>query len=207
MKHFWNFLLISCSFFLEACVSSSIDIVTTPPGADVYVSADGKPQQKMGQTPYRLDGTALSALSDSFVVSLQKPGFKSESIFVSSKTLPFRGSISSNMTEEFAGAGTLNLQTSMEEIARGVAQIQNLLHNKDYDSALNTASILLSKYPTVATLHGLEGNIHYLKKNLDKALVSYQRANKIAASAETERMINRIEELRGRLPSSIGGGF
>jgi tetratricopeptide (TPR) repeat protein len=168
---------------------------------------DNKPPQKVGQTPLKLEATELATLSDSFVVTIQKPGFKQESIFISSKNLPYKGEISANLTEEFAGAGTMNLQATMEEIARGVAQVQNLLRSRDYDQALNALSILISKYPSVATLYGLEGNIYYLQKNVDKALNAYQRANKLAANPETERMINRLEELRGgRMPSSVKGG-
>lgn len=206
MKSFRTMMFFCLGLSLGGCVSSSLRVDTFPPGADVYIKSDNKPPRKVGQSPVEINATDLAMTSDSFVVSLEKPGFKTENIYFASKALPYKGEISTNLKEEFAGAGTLNIQTSMEEIARGVAQVQNFLRGKDYDQALNTLSQLISKYPSIATLYGLEGNIYYLQKNIDRALTSYQKANKLAANPETDRMIDRLEELRGRSPASSRGG-
>lgn len=201
------FMLVLFNF---GCVTSTLQIETTPPGADVFVTIDKQPPKKVGQSPMALGATDLSVLSDSFVVTLKKPGFKSESVFVSSKSLPYQGYIGANLHEDSllsgGSSGGTTLEASLEEVARGVAQVLNLIRNKEYDQGLSVLSNLKSRYSTVSTFYGLEGNIYYLQKSIDKALLAYQKANQLSASTETQRMINKLEELRGgRSPSSREG--
>lgn len=188
------------------CVTSSLQVESTPAGADVYLSVDQQPPKKIGQTPMAVGVTDLAVLSESFLITLQKPGYKAETVLVSSKNLPYHGYVGTVLREEYTGAKSGNLGESLEEVARGVAQVLDLIRGKEYDRGLSLVNSLLGKYSTVSTLYGLQGNIYYLQKNIDKALVSYQKANQLYASAETQRMIGKLEELRGRSPSSTGKG-
>jgi hypothetical protein len=206
MLHFKLFTILVLSVTAIGCVTSSLQIETTPPGAEVFISVDQQPPKKIGQSPMNLGATDLAVLSESFLITMQKPGFKTESVLVSSRTLPYRGYVGARLQEEFSGATSTNLESSLEEVARGVARVLDLIRSKEYEQALNILSGLTAKYSTVSTLYGLEGNIYYLQKNIDRALASYQKANRLSASTETQRMINRLEELRGRSPSSSDRG-
>jgi predicted negative regulator of RcsB-dependent stress response len=77
-----------------------------------------------------------------------------------------------------------------------VAQVQSLIQRKELDQGLSTVNTLLSSYPNISTLYDLQGNIYYLRKDIDRALASYKRANAITPNSETNRMISKLQELR-----------
>jgi len=184
-------------FFITGCISSSINIDSVPSGADIYVSQIGQVPNKVGQTPLSLDLTSFKIAREPITILAVKTGFKKESVLMPASSLGQTGKVGFFLTEDITQRGTQDLDTALEDMARSVAKIQELIRNKELDQAMTNINGLLLKYPNISTLYGLQGNTYYLQRNIEKALQAYKKAEAIAPNTETLRMINKLEGIRG----------
>jgi tetratricopeptide (TPR) repeat protein len=89
-------------------------------------------------------------------------------------------------------------ETAFSQIAAGVAEAQAAVNHRDYAKAEALLSNLLSTYNDVAPLHALLGNVLYLKRDLAKALKSYQRALRLnPQDAQTAKLVRRLKSMEG----------
>lgn len=192
-------------FFTMGCASSQLTIESDPLGSDVYLSVGKQVPKKLGQTPYVMKTDGLDLSTESFVITISKEGFDRQSVLVPITSLNNVSAISVHLNqlvtkEDPKQKAAENLDIALEQVARGIANIQSLIQSKEYDQAQSTASTLLATYPNLSILYDLLGNIYYLKKDVEKSLANYKKAQLIYPNPETLRMINKLQELR--MPSS-----
>lgn len=84
-------------------------------------------------------------------------------------------------------------------LAKGIADAASMVNRKRFDDATRILEDLAVKFGTVSVIHDLLGNVYFLQRNLDRALESYRRSNRLSPNnVDTLRMIERIEKVQGR---------
>ncbi len=205
---------------LNACVGSSLRVDGQPAAAEVSIVISGQPPKKLGVTPLSLNENSLDTRGEPFELIISKDGFYTENILVG-PSLPSRSTdikialkaMADGKVDEAVLQRIAQTQRSavndevLQKVASGVAQTLRFLTVKQYDQAEQTLAVLITQYPSVPTLQELMGNIYYLKKELPKALTYYRKALELNPSNfETQRMVNKIEMIRGdHMPASQGG--
>lgn len=185
------------SWFIIGCAANLIVVDSEPQGADVLLAKQGEVPSKVGQTPLALPSQFSDLKKQDLLLTVEKVGFKRETVLLPAASLGHDAKIGVFLQEDLKKASSFSSDESLEDIARGVAQTQESIRAKEFDTALNTLTALIVKYKNVATLYGLQGNIFYLQKNIEKALSSYKRAQALSPNSETQRMINKLESFRG----------
>lgn len=222
LQHGLRIALTALTALLSACSGSQLKVDSQPPAVDVAIVVAGQPARKLGQTPLNLTETSLGAQGEPFQLIISKDGFYTENVLIGP-------SLPSRTTEIKIALKTLPVETKgvdeavlqrlaqtqravvadevLQRVASGVALTLRFLSVKQYDQAEQNLSSLISQHPSVPTLQELMGNIHYLRKDLPKALTFYRKALELNPSNfETQRMVNKIESIRGdRVPASQGG--
>ncbi len=193
-------LIIFCGTIVAGCSSPTLQVRSTPDGADViYTPKDGVPQ-KLGQTPVDLDPSKVNGLLQSVgQIQVSKEGFSPQVAMV-----PNLGSL--------GGSGKLNFQLTdaelpkickanaslADEIARGVVEVTSMIQRKRYADAGGVLQSLIVKFPNVSSLYDLKGNIAYLQRDMQQALEAFKQSNTITPNNPvTLRMIDRILALQG----------
>lgn len=89
---------------------------------------------------------------------------------------------------------------SLQKVSRGVAEVRSQIASERLDQAESTLTMLTAEFSGVSVLYDLMGNVYYLRKDLNNALIQYRRSYELNSNnAETARMIKKIESLpRGR---------
>jgi hypothetical protein len=172
------------------CATSSLTVDSNPPGAQVSV-ADGSNNQKvLGPTPIVLTPSNFPELyTAGETLTVSKQGFHSQVIFVPTSHVTANGSLKVNLKAEEVG------QTNQaNEIAEQVAHAQQLLFKKDLTEAERVLRELTEKHATIAVFYSLLGNVYYLKKDLSKALSSYERALTLEPNnLDIQKMVRKIK--------------
>jgi hypothetical protein len=198
-------LIFSSACILCSCSSSTLRVESQPEGADVFININGQSGKKIGQTPVNILESTVGNADQPFQITVSRDGFQTESVLVPPTTFSRSTTLQMKMKEISSSSKLLNDQ-ALQKVASQTAQAQLLIKSKDYEIAEQSLNILIAQYPGVATFHELEGNIHYLRRDLAKALASYKRAYELNPSnVDTQRMINKIEDIRGERSPASGG--
>lgn len=193
------------SVALTSCASSSLRVSSNPEGADVTVIARDRAPIKVGKTPIELNAQNTPELfSDSLQIQISREGHSPLSVLVPKLALGATGRVNANLQETMLPKECLAQTDSLSEVARGIAEASGLIQRKRLDEASLVLQGLASKFGSVSVLHDLLGNVYFLKKDLSRALDSYEKSNLLSPNnPQTVRMINRIQELQGKRP--VGG--
>lgn len=190
-------VILILNYFLTGCSSASIKVETNPQGADIFISSEGEVPTKVGQSPLSIDLSQYKFQNEPVTVTVSKFGYKKESVIFPANTMGQLSKVGFFLNEDLNQKSSQDIDGSLEEMAKGVAKIQELIRSKDFEQSLTNINSLLSKYPNIATLYGLQGNIYYLQRNIEKALQSYKKSESISPNLETQRMISKLESIRG----------
>lgn len=197
MNNLRIFTLVSAALGLLGCTTTGLHIESQPPGADVLVSVQGQPPRKAGVTPMELTEFS-SAGSPPVQVTASLAGRVSQSAYVPSSQFAKRGQLFFQLDQTVLPAACEKQQQSLQKIALGVAQVQSQIAGKNLDQAIASLGVLVAEFADVSVLYDLLGNAYYLRKDLDTALKNYKRSYEINPNnPETERMIKKIQSLRG----------
>ena len=182
------------------CASSSLRVNSSPEGADVSLIAKDRPPMKVGKTPFEIDSKNYPELfKDSMQVEVSKEGHSPLSVVVPRLPTGGVGRINLNLQATELPKVCQNQAESTNVLAKGIADAASLVSRKRLDEAARLLEELSSKYGTVPVIHDLLGNVYFLQKNLDRALDSYRRSNRLNPNnIDTLRMIERIEKVQGR---------
>lgn len=191
-------VLIVLSLLFNACSTSSLNVKTTPEGAEVVVITRDGASIKIGKTPVDLSTQNFGALfSEPTTVKVSKEGYSSQSVLV--PPLNFgggRGHLQFNLEEAALPKVCTAQVDQMNELAQGVAEVSNQIQKKRYLEAQMQLQNLFVKFDTVAVLYDLQGNVFYLQRDLGRALASYKRSNLLSPNnTQTLRMIRKIQEI------------
>lgn len=193
-------------FTFSSCSVATLRVESQPDAADVYVNVNGQPSKKIGQTPLSLTESSLGAGDQSFEITVSKDGFQTENVLVPPTTFS-RSTLLQIKMKEVATTNKIINDQIVQKVASQTAYVQSMIKMKEYELAEQTLITLIAQYSGVATFHELLGNIHYLKRDLSKALSSYRKAYELnPGNIDTQRMINKIEDIRGeRGTTSVRG--
>lgn len=204
-------VILGTSLLLGACATEQLMVVSNPEGADVLLHRTDLPPMSVGKTPLHLNRDLVPGLfKESVQISLSKEGYQTEAVLVPRSHLQGSGRIFFSLHETKVPSSCTNQEVAANELARGVATAQLLVMQKNYSEAELLLKDLSHKYPSVAVLHDLLGNIHYLKRDLYLALASYKRSNQLQPNQPaTLKLIDKLSTIlgiqrgeTGRLPSS-----
>lgn len=182
------------------CASSTLKVSSLPDGADVTVISQDRAPVKIGKTPIEIESRNFPELfQDAVQVQVSKDGHSPLSVLVPRLPTGGVGRINLNLQQTELPKVCQNQSDSINSLAKGIADSASLVQRKKMDEAIRILEDLSSKFGTVPVVHDLLGNVYYLQRNLDRALESYRRSNKLNPNnIDTIRMIERIEQLQGR---------
>lgn len=208
MKLNSHIVVLFTAMFLVGCASGDLKVQSTPEQADVFLSYDGEQPEKIGQTPLRLDQRLSTSNRARYAkIEIRKDGYKTESVLIPLNSVKSTVEISTRLDEARLPEQCQNQTAAVEKISKGIADSQSMVKSGNLQGALARLTALINEYPNITVLHDLLGNVHYISKNLDAALTSYQRSlNLDPTNADTQRMVNKIREITGqRFPASKVG--
>lgn len=182
---------------LTACTTSMLTVQTSPEGADVYVVYPGQQPSRLGKTPLSMDSYPLSSQpGDSIKLIVEKEGFRAEHYLVPKTVFAASIRLDIEMRESKLPAACTDQDAAVEEVARSVAQAQSHIQAKMYDNALRILKNLNDKFPNSSVVYDLMGNTHYLMKDLEKALISYEKSLRLSPNnSETQRMVVKLKQI------------
>lgn len=188
---------------LSSCASSQLRIESQPEAADVLLTVQGQPPRKLGVTPYVLDEATLGLRKASYQLSIQKTGFQSDTILIPASIVDRQSLLNVSLVQAAESESNPSAE-GYQALASGIAQSQDYIKSKNYELAEKTLTSLLVKFPSVATIHELLGNTYYLRRDVDRALTAYKRAQELAPNnLDTQRMIQKLQPIRST--GSSGG--
>jgi hypothetical protein len=195
---------------LNGCATSGVRLESQPDGADVQFVRLGAPPVVLGKTPLSIEASALRDADGGAHLMVTKDGFLPESILVPHTGLPASTRMNFALKQIVTSKQCEQADESLSDIARGVAETQSQTSKKNFSDAERTLQGLISRYPKVSVLYDLKGNLHYLQKDLTRALEAYQRSIEIRpGNFETLRMIEKLGGIKGvptTLPATTGSG-
>jgi tetratricopeptide (TPR) repeat protein len=185
---------------LGGCATSTLKVSSLPEGADVSIVAPDRAPVKIGKTPLEIESRNYPELfQDSVQVQVAKDGHSPLTVLVPRLPNGGTGRINLNLQQSELPKVCQNQSDSINLLAKGIADSASLVQRKKMDEAVRLLEDLSSKFGTVPVVHDLLGNVYYLQRNMDRALDSYRRSNKLNPNnIDTIRMIERIEQLQGR---------
>lgn len=192
------------SSLVAGCASNTLQVRSTPDGADVSLVAQDGSVSKLGKTPLTLDsGTNMALLSSVTQVRVSKEGFLTQSAVVPSLgDLGGSGSLQFNLSETELPKVCSAQDDDLNELARNIAEGSALIQKRRFSDAAQLFQSLAVKFPSVATVYDLLGNAYYLQKDFVKALAAYRRSHSISPNnSSAAKMIAKLEMLQGS-----GGG-
>jgi tetratricopeptide (TPR) repeat protein len=189
-----------CMLALGGCATSTLKVSSLPEGADVSIIAPDRAPVKIGKTPLEIESRNYPELfQDSVQVQVAKDGHSPLTVLVPRLPNGGTGRINLNLQQSELPKVCQNQSDSINLLAKGIADSASLVQRKKMDEAVRLLEDLSSKFGTVPVVHDLLGNVYYLQRNMDRALDSYRRSNKLNPNnIDTIRMIERIEQLQGR---------
>lgn len=191
---------------LPACASSQLRIETSPEGAEVAWVRPGQSPQSLGKTPLRLSGSdAADFASRGGQLQVAKEGFQPESILVPSSMVASGIEYRATLKPVTLPNSCTQQANQLNEIARSVAESQQLIYRRRYAEAETLLLSLTAKFGSVSVIHDFLGNLYYLQKDLNRAQASYRRSLEIEpGNGETRRMLDRINQSRGGDRANLG---
>lgn len=175
--------------FLSLPACSTLSVVTTPAGAEVWLrTPETQDARQIGITPYWADSEAISELSSrgAFALEIRKTGYASASYLVpqwSKGDLTIR----SNLQPVEGGDAYDLVNRSIKLILRAERQILE----KDYVGALATTSEIKSISDLIVAAHALEGTVYFLRNEMERSRSSWMRVIQLDP---TDREARRMKE-------------
>jgi hypothetical protein len=197
---FIKFSILSLISFSIGCATSGMHVTSEPTDADVFISKAGQPPIKVGKTPFIVSSNQIVGFgADVLELQIQKQGFQGEKILLPKSNLglstSFHFNLKPNDTKE---AEECRMQDqALNEVSRAVAEMMNYIKRKNLADAARVGESIKLKYPNVAVVYDLLGNVYYLTHDIDKALLAYKKSKELNPNNfETERMIQKLSSLR-----------
>ena len=198
MKNYKNLIYALFCIFISACASSTYQITSTPTEASIDVTYANGTKKNLGKTPLSGNSSVVNPTKQSFTVEITKENFEKQQIFVPDSTMNKEVTLNVVLAPSAQSGEARKTDEQVNNVAANVADIQRDIQSKNYDIALSKINRGIAENPGVATFYSLSGNVHYLEKRLDKALISYKRALDLnPKSTELAKIIDKLEGMKG----------
>jgi tetratricopeptide (TPR) repeat protein len=185
--------------FFAGCASPTMDVTSSPAGAKIEAVRDSEAPRAIGNTPLTLTKDSHpEAFQPGTELRISKEGYDPEAVLIPASSLPTQTRLNVTLTEHKLPGSCVNATETIEEVAKGVANVGRMITKKNYVESERLLQDLLSKHPDVATLYVLRGNVAYLEKDISGALENYKKAHDLSPDdAEINRMVTKLKTVRG----------
>jgi tetratricopeptide (TPR) repeat protein len=201
---------------MTTCAGSRLTVESVGGQAEVYVVSSSGAERSLGQTPLNVELDSLFEAGQPAAHVEVRKGTKRHSVLVPKSRISAEAKISVGFPAEEEEIATplkeeakpleCPQQINCTQLARGIAEAQDLIMQKKYDLAEAKLVYLSGQYSLVSVILDLLGNVYFLKKDLQSALDSYQRSlNLEPENTETQRVVMRIKGMLGSTSASQGG--
>ncbi len=177
--------------FISACSSTSIKIDSTPSAKAKITNLSNQKSMDLGQTPLNLSSISDDYLNSPVVIELTTAGYLTDSILI-----PNINGIDIDIKRSLSKyeKNIENINNNNKSIDL-VFEAVNLIHLKNYDGALVKLTEAKKINESISAIYELEANVYMIKKELNKALSSYNEAIKFnPEQINLLRMKNKLEK-------------
>ncbi len=189
-KSFRLGLIFLCSFtFLPSC-SSTLAIISDPPGADVFLSQSPslKTGSSLGQTPTELKMSDLPLDRGGYII-IEKPGYLRETILISESAMgTTKTEIDIRLTQ---GARDGEKASTLLEL---LATAQTQVHMGKLDLAHSTVDRSLAIDPYFVRGLAFKAAVYFMEKKYKESEEYYKKTLALDPNySEASRMLARID--------------
>lgn len=194
MKISTRISLCSILILASGCASSTYRVQSTPADSDVEVQYRNGSRRVLGKTPATFAASDVNAAKEALSFTLKKEGYESQTIYVPGSLTEKSVDINVALTKNAVSGDPKKFDETLNALASAVADVQKDIQKKDYSFAEQKLTNLITEYPNVSTLYSLLGNISYLERRIEKALVYYKKAQSLSPnSVELQKIVERLE--------------
>lgn len=197
MRHGSLKLIIILVSLLGACTHRTIQLETTPSGAQAFMTdGNGNRGQSLGQTPIKVPITDKRKY---IFVEVEKPGYAQRQIFMPMTTdgeQKFKVTLTQLSADWFDEALRGPNAGALNQALRDLLRLQSHILAQRNADVENTINQLKQKFENVSIFHSLVGNYYYLRNNTKSAAEAYERALILDGNNEEAKQMLNI--LRGR---------
>lgn len=191
--------LIIYMFFLiiAGCATPSYRFQSNPSEAEIEVTYKNGTKKIIGKTPLQQNTNELNPTNESVQIEFRKQGYHTSSVFVPGSSFDKSIDMTVNLQLDTRLQEGKKGDQAMNDLASGIADIQRDIQRRQLDVAIQKINRLIISYPNISTLYSLLGNVYYLDKRLEPALVNYKKALELnPTSQELVKVIEKIEGIR-----------
>lgn len=200
---------------LFSCSTTVVTINSVPVGADVMKVSGAGNKTTLGQTPMKVDmGSSLDAGDDALQLTVGKADYLSQSIMLPKTLSPAQHNLTIHLLEQPKLSTLLERQAAecpklpddmIVQVTRAVAEAQGLIASKNYTAAATKLIVMSTQYPNISVLHDLLGNVYFLQREFNQALLSYERSVLLdPQNTEAIRMVRTVRGLMGMPEQKVG---
>lgn len=192
--------LLAAGIVSSGCQTYSIEITTSPPGADVYIYDEAKATYLLaGKTPFNINDDkkilTLISGSDFLALSIEMKGYVVERMLMDRAQAP-KSAFTFNLkkTDDWGATGNINVGTqALEGLIRETQRIINLVKKNELDVAYAGALSLISRHPEVPIFWEMKGSIELLKDRKTDAKKSFEKSIALGSkNPETTAVLLKI---------------
>ncbi len=185
---FATLLTLLCS-----CSTTSVNIQSSPSGADVYIQPIGKGEAKLlGQTPYLASGSRLEKENGGagpVLIELKKEGYQSLRTLITETQ-----SVDLSLNLELSSISGFEDHERLNALLDRLFESQRLARRGSYDEAMTRLKAVQKEAPQLAATYEIEGGILYLQKKYKESLTAYSQAVKYnSKNIESLKMRSLLE--------------
>lgn len=184
-------------FIIAGCATPSYRLQSNPSEAEIEITYKNGTKKIVGKTPLQQNTQDINPTNDSLQIEFRKPGHISSTVFVPRSGFDKAIDLTVNLAQDTRVLEGKKTDQAINEIASGIADIQRDIQRKQFDLSIQKINRLIAHYPNVSTLYSLLGNVYYLDKRLEPALLNYKKALDLdPTSQELVKVIEKIEGIR-----------
>ncbi len=179
------------------CASPSYRISSSPGDVDVEITYANGSKRSLGKTPVAVPAADVNPNKESLSFVLKKEGYETQSVLVPASNISKDIALNLVLNPSSSLAAGKKIDETMNEIASSVADLQNDIQKKNFPVAEQKLSRLIASYSTVSAFHSLLGNVYYLQRRFDAALLQYKRALALnPGSGELSKIVQKLEDMQ-----------
>jgi hypothetical protein len=187
-------VFLTFAILTNAC-GGTLNVRTNPAEADILLVQPGKIDSKpLGKTPYtaKIGDLGSAANGGPIVIQVQKKGFMPQSLYIpnaSGSKLDF------DVNLKPVNPGSYE---DMNKIVKLVLQAERQIMLKQVDEAIKTSDAIKAINDNIAMAYEIEGAAQFVKGDLQKARVAWNRSLAIdPENPDTVKMLRTIDEKIG----------
>ncbi len=200
-----------------------MQLTSIPEGSNVQLISNRGEIKSLGKTPLNMPTDQMFINAANFAnVRVEKDGYFSQSFIIPRSSIPNNHEISVSLEQkpevktEPAPAQTVMQppptpvavemdkcsqlsKESLTKLSKGVAVVQSIILKREFEIAKVRLSGLIADFPYISVLYDLQGNIYYLQKNYNDAVLSYEKSLELEPdNMETAFIVKKLRVQLGR---------